>query len=76
MVFNLSGFLVHWILQARILEMHCLALLQGIFLIQGSNLGLLHCRQSLHHGATRDNITEGSTGQYCSIAQPQVSWSK
>ena len=24
-------------------------LLQGIFLIQGSNLGLLHCRQILYH---------------------------
>ena len=27
----------------------CRALLQGIFLIQGSNLGLLHCRQILYH---------------------------
>ena len=25
------------------------ALLQGIFLTQGSNLGLLHCRQILYH---------------------------
>ena len=25
------------------------SLLQGIFLIQGSNLGLLHCRQDLYH---------------------------
>ena len=24
-------------------------LLQGIFLTQGSNLGLLHCRQTLYH---------------------------
>ena len=27
----------------------CHALLQGIFLTQGSNLSLLHCRQILHH---------------------------
>ena len=27
----------------------CYALLQGIFLIQRSNLGLLHCRQILYH---------------------------
>ena len=27
----------------------CYFLLQGIFLTQGSNLGLLHCRQILHH---------------------------
>ena len=28
--------------------MGCYALLQGIFLIQGSNPGLLHCRQVYH----------------------------
>ena len=27
----------------------CHFLLQGIFLTQGSNLGLLHCRQTLYH---------------------------
>ena len=27
----------------------CHSLLQGIFLIQGSNLGFLHCRQLLYH---------------------------
>ena len=27
----------------------CPALYQGIFLTQGSNPGLLHCRQILHH---------------------------
>ena len=25
------------------------ALLQGVFLTQGSNLGLLHCKQALYH---------------------------
>ena len=30
------------------------ALLQGIFLTQGSNLGLLHYKQSLYHWATRE----------------------
>ena len=29
--------------------MGCHFLLQGIFLTQGSNLGLLHCRQTLYH---------------------------
>ena len=29
--------------------MGCHFLLQGIFLTQGSNLGLLHCRQMLYH---------------------------
>ena len=37
----------HGILQARILELFH-ALLQGIFLTQESNLGLLHCRQILY----------------------------
>jgi len=37
---------VHGILQARILGCHFL--LQGIFLTQGSNPGLLHCSQTLH----------------------------
>ena len=32
----------------------CHALLQGIFLIQGSNPGLLHCRQILYHLSYRE----------------------
>ena len=31
----------------------CHSLLQGIFMTQGSNLHLLHCRQILYHWATR-----------------------
>ena len=38
---------VHGILQARIL-VGSLSLLQGIFPTQGSNPGLLHCRQILY----------------------------
>ena len=34
----------------------CHSLLQGIFLSQGLNLGLLHCRQILYHIATREPI--------------------
>ena len=40
---------VHGILQARILESVAIPFLQGIFLNQGLNLGLLHCRQILYH---------------------------
>ena len=40
---------VHGISQARILEWVVIPLLQGIFLTQGSNLGLLHCKQILYH---------------------------
>ena len=51
------SFSVHGILQARILEWGCHALLQGIFLTQGSNqclLHLLHCRWILYHWATSE----------------------
>jgi len=41
------GFSVHVISQARILVSH--SRLQEIFLTQGSNPGLLHCRQILYH---------------------------
>ena len=43
------GFSVRGISQTRILEWGSHFLLQGIFLTQGSNLGLLHCRQILYH---------------------------
>ena len=43
------AYTVHGILQARILEEGSLFLLQGIFPTQGSNPGLLHCRQILYH---------------------------
>ena len=43
------GSSVHGILQARILEWAAISFSRGIFLTQGSNLGLLHCRQILYH---------------------------
>ena len=43
------GSFVHGILEARTLGVYSHSLLQRIFLIQGSNLGLLHCRQILSH---------------------------
>ena len=43
------GSSVHRILQARILEWDSHSLLQGIFPIQKSNPGLLHCRHILYH---------------------------
>ena len=42
------GSFVHGILQARILEWVAIAFSRGILLTQGSNPGLLHCRQILH----------------------------
>ena len=43
------GSSVHGILQARTLEWVAIPFSRGIFLIQGSNPGLLHCRQILYH---------------------------
>ena len=40
---------VHGILQAKNIGVGCYCLLQGIFPTQGSNPGLLHCRQILYH---------------------------
>ena len=46
---SLPGSSVHVILQARILECVVQSLLQGIFLTQGLNPGLLRCRQIVYH---------------------------
>ena len=38
--------------------MGCHALLQGIFLTQGLNLGVLNCRQILYHLSHQGSLTE------------------
>ena len=48
------GSSVHGILQARILEWAAISFPQGIFLTQGSNLGLLHCTGCFTVWATRE----------------------
>ena len=58
---------VHGIFQARILEWVAIFLLQGIFLIQESNQGLLHCRWILYHRATRE--AQATQGKDSSIPQ-------
>ena len=55
---SLPGSSVHGILQARDTRMDSHSLLQGIFLTQGSNLGLLHCRQILSHLSHQENKIE------------------
>ena len=49
------GSSVHGILQASILDCH--SLLQRIFLTQGLNPGLLHCRQILYLLSYREDLT-------------------
>ena len=66
MVYNLPGSSVHGISQARILEWVAIPFIQGIFLTQGSNPGLLHCRQILyqlsHQGrAKSEAMLEGAS---------------
>ena len=49
---SLPGTSVHGILQSRIVEgvaMQGIVVIPGIVVIQGSSLGLLHCRQTLYH---------------------------
>ena len=46
---SLPGSSPHGILQAKSTGVGCHFLLQGIFPTQGSNPGLQHCRQTLHH---------------------------
>ena len=46
------GFSVHRIFQARILEVGCHLLLQGIFPTQGPSVCLLHWQQIVYHCAT------------------------
>ena len=46
---SLPGSSVHGIFQARILEWVGISFSKQIFLTQGLNPGLLHCRQILYH---------------------------
>ena len=64
---SLPGFSVHGILQTRNTGMSSHSLLQGFFLTQELNLGLLHCRQILCclgpaiTGTYRSNTSEALT---------------
>ena len=44
-----AGSSIHGIFPGKNTGVGCHFLFQGIFLTQGSNLGLLHCRQTLYH---------------------------
>ena len=48
------GFSVHWESRGKNTGVGCHFLLQGIFLPQGLNLGLLHCRQILYQLSHRE----------------------
>ena len=48
-LYNLAGFSLHGHSPGKNIRVGCHDLPQGIFPTQGSNPGLPHCRQSLHH---------------------------
>ena len=52
---SLPGSSVHGIFQAIFLEWIAISFSRGIFPTQGSNLGLLHCRQTLYHLSHQGN---------------------
>ena len=67
MDYSLLGSFAHGISQARTLGLGSHSLLQRIFLIQGSNPGLLHCRQIFfyhlsHQGSPNPPQTPLTTG--------------
>ena len=66
MDWSLPGSSIHGILQARVLEWAAISFSRGIFLTQGSNPGLLHCRQTLyclsHQGSPKLNAAVGDSG--------------
>ena len=72
MDYSSPGSSVHRISQERILEWVAVFLLQGIFPTQGSNPGLLHCRQILYHLSYREVLlTPRPPGN---SLQPRFDW--
>ena len=71
---SLPGSSVHGILQIRILEYSSVLLLQRIFLTQGSNLGLPHCRQMLVPSEPPGQSNNQSTSQNLALLPGSLSW--
>ena len=71
-----TGSSVHGIFLGKNIGVCCHSLLQGIFLTQGSNLGLLHCRQILYHlshlGSEEDIFMIRHSGILCTIVPDNV----
>ena len=62
---SLPGSSVHRDYSHKNTEVGCHFLLQGMFLTQGSNLGLLHCRQILYHLNHREVLSlEGVSSKW------------
>ena len=59
-----AGSSVHGILQARILEWVAIPFSRGIFLTQGLNLGLLHCRLIIYRLSYQGSLQLGISFPY------------
>ena len=71
------GSSVHGIFQARILWSGLHFLLQGSFLTQESNPGLLHCRQILYwlrYDGSRRNLTSSLKFSWAHTCNPILNW--
>ena len=51
---SVTPWTIHGVLQARTLEWVAISFSRGIFLTQGSNPGLLHCRQNPYNLSYRE----------------------
>ena len=64
---NPQGSSVHGVFQARMLDLGCPSLLQGIFLTQGLNPYLLHCRHILSLLSHHQSLKKIRDNSYCSV---------
>ena len=75
---QLSRLLCPWNSPSKNTRMGCHSLLQGIFLTQGSNQGLLHCKQILYHlsyqGNNSDELPNSNTFFPCFRASQFNGW--
>uniref|UniRef100_A0A4W2BRM2 Tubulin polyglutamylase complex subunit 2 n=1 Tax=Bos indicus x Bos taurus TaxID=30522 RepID=A0A4W2BRM2_BOBOX len=67
------GSSVHGILQVRILECVTIPFSRGTFPTQGSNLGLLNCKQILYHLSHQGSLTL-DRGQHLTHQSTDTSW--
>ena len=65
MDYSPPGCSIYGTLQATPSGVGCHFLLQGIFLIQGSNPGVLHCRWTLYHLSHQGSPSEVKVAQSC-----------
>ena len=70
MDYSPSGSMVHGILQTRILELGCHSVLQGIFLTQGSNWSLQHCRQILYRHLAKYRLLKNGPSIFSDFDSP------